>query len=155
MNWVDVEPQQGVFNWAPADNEAAAWAAAGKRFTLIVKYINEGTSGTDCSSPQLIPSWEIARIPSFCDTDMGTLIPDYFDPTFTADLQAYVQAIARHFAASPYRNNLLYARIAVGLLHRAWGLDSKGCNSEPVHQFFSNFVSSIPGCIFNIKRSRL
>ena len=114
MNWVDVEPQQGVFNWAPADNEAAAWAAAGKRFTLIVKYINEGTSGTDCSSPQLIPSWEIARIPSFCDTDMGTLIPDYFDPTFTADLQAYIQAIASHFAASPYRNNLLYVRIAVG-----------------------------------------
>src|SRR5947209_20088388 len=28
---------EGVFNWAPADNEAAAWAAAGKRFTLIVK----------------------------------------------------------------------------------------------------------------------
>ena len=114
MNWVDVEPQQGVFNWAPADHEVAAWVATGKRFTLIVRYIKEGTAGTDCSSPQLTPSWEIARIQSFCDTDMGTLLPDYFDPMFRADLKAYVQAIATHFAASPYRNNLLYERIGVG-----------------------------------------
>lgn len=114
MNWINVEPQQGVFNWRPADNEIAAWAGQGKKFTLIVRYIKEGTSGTDCSSQQLMPAWEIARIQNFCDSDMGTLIPDYFDPTFKADLEAYVQALATHYANSPYRNNLLYVRIGLG-----------------------------------------
>ena len=114
MNWAQVEPQQGAFNFAPADQEVAAWTAKGKKFTLIVRYTNEGTSGIDCSGTQLLPSWEISRIQHFCDTDMGTLIPDYFDQTFKQDLKAYVEAIAVHFANGPYRDSLLYVRIGVG-----------------------------------------
>jgi len=114
MNWSTVEPQQGVFNWSPADTEIAAWAARKKKFTLVVRYIKEGTSGKNCNSLQFLPVWEIARIQNFCDSDTGTLIPDYFDPTFKADLKAYVQAIAQHISHGPYKNNLLYVRIGVG-----------------------------------------
>lgn len=116
MNWFSVEPQQGIFNFAPADTEAAAWARQGKKFTLIVRYINEaGDQHLDCNGEQFLPSWEISRVQNFCDTDKGTIIPDYFDPTFKADLKAYVQAIADHFAQSPYRDSLAYVRVGVGL----------------------------------------
>jgi hypothetical protein len=114
MNWVDVEPQQGVFNWGPADNEIAAWARQGKKFVLIVRYIKEGGSEGNCGSSQYLPGWEIARIQNFCDRDTGSIIPDYFDPTFKADLKAFVRAIATHYANSPYRSNLLYVRIGLG-----------------------------------------
>ena len=99
MNWVSVEPQQGVFNWKPADNEIAAWANQGKKFTIVARFINEGQG--NCNGFQLLPAWEIVRIPHFCSTT-GQIIPDYFDPTFKADLKAYAQAIAQHIAASPY-----------------------------------------------------
>ena len=112
MNWVSVEPQQGVFNWQPADKEIAAWAAQGKKFTIIARFINEGQG--NCNGFQLMPAWEMARVPHFCSTT-GQVIPDYFDPTFSADLKAYAQAIARHIAASPYRSNLLYIRLGIGM----------------------------------------
>ena len=114
MNWAQIEPQQGIFNFAPADREAGAWAAEGKSFNLIVRYINEGSPSTDCSRAQLLPAWEISRIPHFCDADQGTLIPDYFDLTFKQDLERYVNVIADHFAKSPAQNRLLYVRIGVG-----------------------------------------
>jgi hypothetical protein len=112
MNWVSVEPRQGVFNWKPADNEIAAWATQGKKFTIVARFINEGPG--NCNGFQLMPAWEIARVPHFCSTT-GQVIPNYFDPTFTADLKAYAQAIAQHIAASPYRNNLLYIRLGIGM----------------------------------------
>ena len=112
MNWVSVEPQQGVFNWKPADNEIAAWANQGKKFTIVARFINEGQG--NCNGFQLMPAWEIVRIPHFCSTT-GQIIPDYFDPTFKADLKAYAQAIAQHIAASPYGNKLLYIRLGVGM----------------------------------------
>lgn len=131
MNWATVEPQQGVFNFVPADNEVAAWAKQGKKFTLIVRYVNEAGHATltNCNRAQLLPSWEIARIQHFCDVDKGTIIPDYFDPTFKADLETYVKAIATHFAQSPYRNNLEYVRIGVGLA--AEGFYLMPCGNNP------------------------
>lgn len=126
MTWAWVEPQQGVFNWAPVDKEIAAWAGKGKKVTLVVRYINEGNSGIDCTGFQYMPSWEIARIPHFCDIDQGTIIPDYFDSTFQANLKAYVRAIADHFSQSPFKGNLLYVRIGLGQGGEGFPLKSGG-----------------------------
>jgi hypothetical protein len=116
MNWSQVEPQQGQFNWAPADKVMADWSAHGKMFTLIIRYVKELENPVSCNSPQqLLPQWETQRIKTICDSSSGLLIPDYFDPTFKSDLKAYVQAIANHIAQSPYKKNLLYVRAAVGI----------------------------------------
>src|SRR5947209_11388582 len=116
--WSEMEPQQGVLNFAPLDAEMRDWAQAGKQFILIVRYANEETSSRAGGCPlrdQYLPTWEMARIPHFCDSAPGSIIPDYFDATFQADLQAFVQAIATHVASSPYRDHLAYVRIGVGL----------------------------------------
>lgn len=116
MNWSQVEPEQGQFNWAPADKVMADWSAHGKMFTLVIRYVKELENPTPCnSSQQFLPQWEVARIPTICDSSAEILIPDYFNPTFQADLKAYVQAIANHIAQSPYKKNLLYVRAAVGV----------------------------------------
>lgn len=118
MNWSAVEPQQGVFDWAPADKVAAAWASKGKQIVIVVRYIHEisDNSSDGCDdNGQYLPSWEIARIPTYCDFDKNTVVPDYFNATFQSDLKAYIQAIADHFANSPYRNDVAYARVGVGV----------------------------------------
>ena len=87
MNWSVVEPQEGVFNWAPADNAIAAWAGKGKKFVLVLRYIHEVSANSfhGCNDDQqYLPTWEIARIPTYCDFDKNTVIPDYFDPGFKA-----------------------------------------------------------------------
>ena len=127
LDWQLVEPQQGVFRWAPLDSEMAAWGGAGKKLVFIVRYLEESriTNGTNCNNRQALPSWEIARVQHFCDTDSRLIIPDYFDPLFIADTKAFVKAIADHVAKSPYKNSIIYVRIGVGLAGEGMPIMSK------------------------------
>ena len=114
------------------------WAQAGKQFILIVRYANEETSNGSGGCPitdQYLPTWEMARIPHFCDRGTGGIIPDYFDATFQADLQAFVQAIATHVASSPYPDHLTYVCIGVGLSGEGFYLkyDQNGFDSAKAH----------------------
>jgi hypothetical protein len=65
MDWTDVEPQQGVLNSAPADNEIAAWAKAGKKFTVIIRYIREHKTNPDCSAKQFLPHGKLREFQRF------------------------------------------------------------------------------------------
>jgi hypothetical protein len=113
-SWLEPDaPVNGVhhYNWSPFDSEIAQWHNAGKRVMLLVHYI--GGSGS-CSSAQMMPDWEITRIPHVCGS-YGEIIPDYFDPTFVSDLETFVRAIGNHYAQSPSKNALAYVRIATGV----------------------------------------
>ena len=113
MDWADVEVSQGHFDFAPADAVAEAWSKAGKKFAVVIRYTNESPHG--CDKQQHIPKWEMRRIPYFCDSVYGNIIPNYFDATFKQDLKTYVKTVADHFANSPFRGSLLYVRIGIGL----------------------------------------
>ena len=125
LNWDAMETSPGVFNWAPVDKEVADWASRGKQFILIVRL----QGGTSCTGRQVLPAWEIARVPHLCAAYPGDIIPDYFDPTYTADSHAYIQAIGQHFAQSPYRSHLAYVRIAKG--RGGENMPIKGGPSDP------------------------
>jgi hypothetical protein len=112
LNWNLVEPQEGQINFAPLDAEMAAWAQAGKKVVLVLRFANE-TGGT-CTGG-ILPGWERGKIQTLCDTDLNSVVPDYFDPTFQADWKAFVGAIAAHVNQSPYRSAVIYVRAAVGL----------------------------------------
>ena len=134
LAWSEWNRQQGKLNFAPLDAEMRDWAQAGKQFILIVRYANEVTTngaGGCVLSEQYLPTWEIARIPHFCDSDPDSIIPDYFNATFQADLQTFVQAIATHVSSSPYRNHLAYVRVGVGLAGEGFFLtyDQNGFDS--------------------------
>ncbi len=127
MNWVDVEPQQGVYNFGPIDQEITTWVQAGKEFTLVVRYIAD--TGT-CTGTQYMPQWEIQRIPHFCDTLKGTIIPNYFDQTFITDLETFVKAIGSHFTQSPYKANLAYIRVGLGVAGEGFPIFSLTSNPD-------------------------
>jgi len=137
LNWYLVEPQRGVFNFAPADQQVAAWVRHGKKVTLELRFQHEtnAPSGT-CSNDGWLPSWEAASIPTLCERRdaAGFIIPDYFDPTFQADWRTYVATVATHYADSPYKNDVTYARVALGLGAESFPLEPcynpvvQGCN---------------------------
>jgi hypothetical protein len=125
LNWDAMEPTPGTFNWAPVDQEVADWAAHNKKFILIVRL----QGGSSCTGTQTLPAWEIAKVPHLCAAFPGDVIPDYLDPTYTADSHAYIQAIGQHFAQSPFRGNLAYVRIAMG--RGGENMPVKGGPSDP------------------------
>ncbi|HLX55774.1 MAG TPA: hypothetical protein VKR83_01995 [Ktedonobacteraceae bacterium] len=131
MNWAAVEPQQGTFNWAPLDKEIAAWASNSKKFILVIRYASNGKRTSCTQSSQFLPQWEIPRIPTFC-TSVHNILPDYFNSTFQSDLLGYVSAIAQHIGASPYKNNLEYARIGVGV--EGEGYPCTSCSASDMKQ---------------------
>jgi hypothetical protein len=125
LNWDAMEPSPGVFNWAPVDQEVADWATHGKQFILIVRL----QGGTSCTGTQTLPAWEIAKVPHLCAAFPGDIIPDYLDPTYTADSHAYIQAIGQHFAQSPYLSHLAFVRVAKG--RGGENMPIKGGPSDP------------------------
>ncbi|HEV3212006.1 MAG TPA: hypothetical protein VGZ03_01280 [Acidimicrobiales bacterium] len=119
LNWYAVEPQPGVFNFAPADQEIAAWVKQGKKVTLELRFQHEtNVPAASCASDGWLPSWVAASVPTLCEQrsrSVGFVIPDYFDHVFQADWRAYVAAVASHYANSPYKGDVTYARVALGL----------------------------------------
>ena len=114
MAWRFVETRRGVYDWAPLDQEAAAWSGAGKRVVLAVDLSND-TGGGCFSGRTALPAWEIARIPTYCDPDMNLVMPDWFNPTFQSDAKAFIAALGKHVQAQPYYDAISYVRISVGL----------------------------------------
>lgn len=129
MNWNDVEPQQGVFNWAPADKVMADWSNQGKKFVIVVRYTHKLNLTTCDPAKQWMPVWEQNRIPTLCST--GEIVPDYYDTTFQADLIHYIQSIAKHVAASPYASYFEYIRIGLGFAGE--GYPCLGCDATAWH----------------------
>jgi hypothetical protein len=138
LNWYEVEPESGTFDFAPADKEVAAWASRGKEVTLELRFQHEENLPAEtCRSDGWLPPWEVMRIPTTCE-ELGTarslLVPDYFDETFLEDWRAYVLAVADHFAASPYSADIAYVRVALGLgaesfpLEPCYHPDAQGCS---------------------------
>jgi hypothetical protein len=114
MSWRWAETSPGVYDWAPLDKEATAWSHAGKHVVLAVEFSND--TGGGCSSAHTeLPAWEIARIPTYCDSDMNVLIPDWFNPTFQSDAKAFIAALGEHVQAQPYYHAISYVRIGVGM----------------------------------------
>lgn len=138
FSWGAVEPQQGVFNFAPADNEIAAWVHAGKKVVFQVRFLKQGgvASVPNCGAANQgddLPVWEVNRIPHLCQSFRGMIIPNYFSPTFQADAKAFVSAVAQHYSNSPYRSSIVYVRVATGTggeQNLLQGCRSPSCRSE-------------------------
>jgi hypothetical protein len=136
LNWYDVEPKPGVFNFAPADQEIATWVGQGKKVTLELRFQHEtNVPASNCSSDGWLPSWVAASVPTQCEGAGPTalIIPDYFNQTFQSDWRAYVAAVASHYGDGPYADDVTYTRVALGL----------GAESFPLEPCFN---PSATGC---------
>lgn len=107
--WSQLEPQQGVFNWAQLDNDMQPWLANNKKVILRVS-----PSGWARWFPNLKswwPSWVSSLgVQSVTESD-GAIKPCYWAPAF---LQAYSTFIATFGARYDGNSNIICVEMGIG-----------------------------------------
>jgi hypothetical protein len=135
LDWSDVQPSPGVFDFGPADDEVRAAISQGKRVALVLRFqagsVLSGT-GTLCGyTTEFLPSWVVDRLgnsDSFCSHGATLTIPKYWGAAFVQLWKSFVDQAAAHFA--PYAADIAYVRAPVGLGDEAVALT--GPNSKPI-----------------------
>jgi hypothetical protein len=128
VDWSSVQIHPGTasssFRWGPLDKTASAWAGRGKHLVLVVRAANETggatVSGSTCArdADQFLPKWEITALGkdgTYCDSDLETIVPDWFSPTFQNDFRTFVRALGKHVSAESYYSSISYVRVGDGL----------------------------------------
>jgi hypothetical protein len=136
MDWSSVEtsndpPNAPTYDWTGLDNEATAAYDQGKHIILVVRAANETGGATvtngvcKADSDQILPSWEISSLQKYqgmngsngiyCDTDLETMVPDWFSSTFQNDFKTFISALGQYASQQPWYHNISYIRIGVGL----------------------------------------
>lgn len=97
QHWVDLEPSDGVFNFAYLDGEIARANAAGKQVSISLS-----TSGDET------PAWVMAAVRnaggntfSFTDSNGPHTIPVFWDPTLLAKKNAAMAALGARYSNHP------------------------------------------------------
>ncbi len=102
FNWCAIEPAEGVYNWAPIDEQLAAWHEAGKQFGFGVMcesyHANKMTYVT--------PKWVFdAGVPSIEYTAVNETrriaIKEWDHPVFLEKLAAFVLALGQRYDGDP------------------------------------------------------
>lgn len=129
ITWAGLEPNAPVngvhtYNWAPYDNEVQTWVSHGKKVMIAVRYVSEftkegtlqGGNGQCSPNDEYLPSWAAggAGFSVYCDADEGVFLPNFFSSTFINDLKTFEQAVAQHYAHSPWVSSIAYVRAGTG-----------------------------------------
>jgi hypothetical protein len=148
VDWSSVEktndpPHQPTYNWSALKAAADTAYDRGKHIILVVRAANEtgGATGSACmpDSAQILPSWEIADLQHqpglndftglYCDSDLQTLIPDWFSSQFQNAWLTFIDALAHYVSTQPYYPYISYVRIGVGLGGEAFPVMPDGVGS--------------------------
>lgn len=87
VQWRDIEPSPGKFDWTKLDQLLAVYKAMGKRATVQVD-----------AHPK--PTWLWNQI-AHCGVTQNQEIPQYWDPLYLTLQQRMINALAAHLKASP------------------------------------------------------
>ncbi|MEU9452508.1 beta-galactosidase [Streptomyces sp. NPDC048277] len=95
--WAQLEPQQGRFCWNLVDQDMKPWVAAGKKVVLRVSAAGWAKWDTAADSAHGTPSWVYAQgVKSVTEQD-GAVMPQYWNPAFESDLDAFLAAFAARY----------------------------------------------------------
>ncbi len=104
-NWKDLEPGNGVFDWARLDSDLALMNSLGVKASVQVN-----------ANMDDFPDW------IFDSVAHGTLVsrsgpnnpeiiyPQFWDPLFLDHTKQFIDALAAHLKTSPYKDNVLLIR---------------------------------------------
>ncbi len=104
LNWGDIEPTEGEYDWALIDDPIKAWSKHGTRVAFRIMTANAHTNGYYCSPKWLFDagcnSYEYVR--GGPDTMAGgkrikRIEPDYGDPIYLKKHGAFIKALAKRY----------------------------------------------------------
>jgi hypothetical protein len=99
VEWPQIEPSRGRFDWRSLDSELAWYHGIGRQATVQV------------NSTTAKPSW-IWNVVANCGLVHGQAAPQYWDPAYMTVQNELVSALAAHLKASPYAGNVALVRAA-------------------------------------------
>lgn len=105
LDWSNLEPQEGKFNWSIVDTPMQKWVEAGK--TVAFRFC---TSEAELSEPYATPQWvEKAGAKGYhlnaqrqITPDGPMWEPDFDDPIFLAKLNHFLAAAAARYDGNPH-----------------------------------------------------
>ncbi len=96
LEWKDVEPARGSYNWASLTSELAKWASLGKSATVQVN-----------ADPQ--PAW-IWNYVADCGATARGRIPQYWDPVYLTMEQEMITSLKNYLATAPNTDRITLVR---------------------------------------------
>jgi hypothetical protein len=96
VEWRDIEPARGSFNWAPLAAGLATYANLGKSTTIQV---NADTK----------PAW-VWNLVAKCGTSKGWDIPQYWDPIYLTLEQEMITSLKNYLATAPNTDRITLVR---------------------------------------------
>ena len=108
FDWIDLEPADGVYDWAPIDTFIATQTALGKKAAFGIS-----TYGGRIENGLRVPAWLVTTYPhSVIACGGGVTLPRYWDADYLAKFGAFVDALGAR-----YKNNanVAFVQIGVGL----------------------------------------
>jgi hypothetical protein len=106
FEWVDLEPEEGRFDWQPVESILAEWDRLGKQAAFGVMCLNSHTSKPDgyCTPRWVFDSGALRRIVELKDLKLQTtrrpgvkVVPTFNDPIFLNKLAEFLAAMGRQF----------------------------------------------------------
>ena len=95
--WAQLEPQKGQYNWNLIDQDMQPWIDNGKNVILRVSTSGWTSWDKNANSGQGTPQWVYdSGVGHVTETD-GSVLPEYWNPTFLQDLSDFVKAFASHY----------------------------------------------------------
>lgn len=112
--WSELEPREGRFDFSTMDREIGLWTGAGK--SVVLRFSTAGwRKWEEPWSERGTPAWAYKKyhIGSVTEID-GAVLPVYWSPGFAIGLSQFLQAVAAHIRASPWRDKVTLIEVAVG-----------------------------------------
>jgi hypothetical protein len=117
LNWAELEPREGQYNWDIIEKLASEWAARGKHVVIAVKTAQKG--GHSPTSKSATPDWVFAAgakkvmftVKGGESNGEQTVYPVFWDPVYLAKYEKFIKALATRFDGDP---RIEYFEIGVG-----------------------------------------
>ncbi len=108
VNWMDLEPEEGNYNWAVFDDCMAAWKPLGVRLAFRIMTTNAHSRGYYCSPKWLFDAgcrsfdYEVGgKDPTSGGAAIRRIEPDYSDPVYLEKHGNFLRALAKRYDGHP------------------------------------------------------
>ena len=117
LNWAELEPREGQYEWDVIDKLAEEWARKGKHVIISIKTAQKG--GHSPTSKSATPDWVFAAgakkvvftVKGGESNGEQTVYPVFWDPVYLAKYEKFIKALAARFDGDP---RIEYFEIGVG-----------------------------------------
>jgi hypothetical protein len=108
LNWDEIEPAEGQYNWRLIDESLHAWGKRGVRIALRIMTANAHSKGYYCSPKWLFDAGcrsfdylEGGADPTSGGTRIKRVEPDYGDPLYCEKHGRFITALAQRYDGNP------------------------------------------------------